>query len=211
MVKRICGIDEAGRGPLAGPVTAAAVVFGARGIGCTPADSKSLSARRRAQLEPQIRAAAVAWGIGWSWPEEIDLINIHNASLLAMQRAFTALCNSVQHYYPASQARELIAAMEVQVDGRFTPQVGCPCLAIEGGDRTVPQIQAASILAKEARDRWMRCYSREEPQYGFDRHVGYPTLHHRRMIRQHGASRIQRHSFLVREPDCVAGGITASS
>lgn len=196
-VKRICGIDEAGRGPLAGPVTAAAVLFGSGGPGCTPVDSKSVSGRRRAQLETDIRGSALAWGIGWSWPEEIDLINIHNASLLAMQRAFNALCNDLQTRLTGRPAQRVIAAIEIQVDGKFTPEFALPCRAIVGGDRTVAEIQAASILAKEARDRWMRCYSREEPQYGFERHVGYPTADHRRMIGLYGASRIQRRSFAV--------------
>lgn len=210
-VQRVCGIDEAGRGPLAGPVTAAAVLFGAAGIDVEPADSKSLSARRRAKLERQIREAAAAWGIGWSWPGEIDALNIHHASLLAMQRAFGALRNSFLVRCGELEAGRVLATVEIQVDGKYAPDFGLPCVAVIGGDRTVPEIQAASILAKEARDRWMRCYHREEPRYGFDRHVGYPTSYHRRMILDHGASAIQRHSFVVRDPDSAGETVTISS
>ena len=210
-MKRICGIDEAGRGPLAGPVTAAAVVFAETGIGCRPADSKSISARHRATLETEIRSAAAAWGIGWSWPEEIDAVNIHHASLVAMQRAFQALCNWVYHCSGATYSRQLFESIEIQVDGRFAPRFDVPCSTVIGGDRIVPEIQAASILAKVARDRWMCRYNREEPQYGFDRHMGYPTDHHRRMVLLHGPSRIQRRSFAVREPDCAGGSVTSAA
>lgn len=207
----MCGIDEAGRGPLAGPVTAAAVLFGSGDGSFEPADSKSLSPRRRSELERQIRGAVAAWGIGWSWPDEIDAINIHHASLLAMQRAFTALRNSMLAGCGEREAGRVLATVEIQVDGKFIPAFDLPCVAVIGGDRTVPEIQAASILAKEARDRWMRCYHREEPHYGFDRHVGYPTSHHRRMILRHGASAIQRHSFLVRDPGTAGDAVTTSS
>ena len=207
----ICGIDEAGRGPLAGPVTAAAVHFGPNGPGCTPADSKTLSARRRSELERAIRGSANAWGIGWVWPQEIDRINIHRGSLLAMQRAFEALCAQVRYCYEPARAETLIAGMEILVDGSFTPQFDLPCRAIVGGDGIIPQISAASILAKQARDRWMHAYHREEPRYGFDRHVGYPTAHHRRMIRIYGASRIHRHSFATECPRAEQGGTTPSS
>ncbi len=209
--KRVCGIDEAGRGPLAGPVTAAAVLFGSGGINAKPADSKTLSARRRSTLERQIRKEAAAWGIGWSWPNEIDALNIHHASLLAMQRAFAALRNSLLTHCGEAEAAQLLATVEIQVDGKYAPAFDLPCVAVIGGDRSVPEIQAASILAKEARDRWMRCYHREEPQYGFDRHVGYPTSHHRRMILHHGASAIQRHSFLVRDSGTAGETVTTSS
>jgi ribonuclease HII len=208
-MRRICGIDEAGRGPLAGPVTAAAVLFGRSGPGCTPADSKTLSAGRRGQLEQTIRRTCDAWGIGWVWPHEIDRINIHHASLLAMQRAFESLCGQLRHN--ARDAEAVIAGIEILVDGAFTPRFDLPCRAVVGGDGSVPQISAASILAKEARDRWMRAYHREEPQYGFDRHVGYPTAFHRKMIQVHGVSKIHRHSFSATRFKAAQTGVTPSS
>ncbi|TVQ96555.1 MAG: ribonuclease HII [Spirochaetaceae bacterium] len=188
-METICGIDEAGRGPLAGPVTAAAVVFGSDGPGCAVADSKRLSPGARADREICIRRTCV-WGIGWAWPSEIDAVNIHHATLLAMQRAFAALCRAHEQFAGSHQLE-----LTVLVDGAFVPTLPVPCRSVVGGDRLVPQISAASILAKEARDRWMRCYHREEPQFGFDRHMGYPTELHRQMISRYGVSRIHRHSF----------------
>ena len=188
-METICGIDEAGRGPLAGPVTAAAVIFGPDGPGCAVTDSKRLSSRARASREISIRQTCF-WGIGWAWPREIDALNIHHATLLAMRRAFTALDREQKRWANGSVPR-----VTVLVDGAFVPSLPVSCRAVVGGDRLVPQISAASILAKEARDRWMRCYHREEPQFGFDRHMGYPTEFHRRMIARFGVSRIHRHSF----------------
>ena len=188
-METICGIDEAGRGPLAGPVTAAAVIFGPDGPGCHVADSKRLSPAARAEREHAIRRTCL-WGLGWAWPEEIDALNIHHATLLAMQRAFVALCRGHEQWV-VPPLPELTAL----IDGAFTPNLPVPCRAVVGGDRLVPQISAASILAKEARDRWMRCYHREEPQFGFERHMGYPTEFHRQMIFRYGVSRIHRHSF----------------
>ncbi len=185
----ICGIDEAGRGPLAGPVTAAAVIFGPDGPGCAVTDSKRLSPAARADREICIRRTCV-WGIGWAWPSEIDALNIHHATLLAMQRAFAALRHAHEQGALPPQPK-----LTVLIDGAFVPNLPVPCRAVVGGDRLVPQISAASILAKEARDRWMRCYHREEPQFGFARHMGYPTEFHRRMISRYGVSRIHRHSF----------------
>jgi ribonuclease HII len=178
----VCGIDEAGRGPLAGPVTAAAVIL-PKGFPCELlADSKALTPEKRKRTAAVIRAKAVSWAVGWAWPEEIDRINIHRATLLAMARAVNGLS---------------LRPGLLLVDGLFTPRVDLPCRAVVKGDATVPQIMAASILAKTARDSWMERYSRIEPDYGFERHKGYPTAEHRRIIRRLGLSVIHRRSFRV--------------
>lgn len=182
---RVCGIDEAGRGPLAGPVTAAAVIlpddFPVRIL----ADSKVLSAARRTAAAAVIRERAIAWGIGWASHEEIDRWNIHNATLMAMKRAVQALET---------------APDRLLVDGLFCPDCALPAVAIVKGDATVPCIMAASILAKTARDAWMEEYAKEEPEYRFEKHKGYPTAEHRRLILALGPSRIQRTSFRVSSP-----------
>jgi ribonuclease HII len=175
----VCGVDEAGRGPLAGPVTAGAVIL----PGSFPlevlADSKALSAPARRQAAVLIRERA-AWSVGWAWPEEIDRLNIHGATLLAMSRAVRGLP---------------MRPDVLLVDGLFTPNLEIPRKAIVRGDATVPQIMAASIIAKTARDAWMERYARIEPGYGFDRHKGYPTKEHRRLLSALGASAIHRKSF----------------
>jgi ribonuclease HII len=187
-----CGIDEAGRGPLAGPVTAAAVVLGPRcGIDGL-ADSKGLTHSRREALRALITDGAVAWAIGWASHREIDRLNIHRATLLAMKRAFFGLS---------------VVPRETLVDGRFCPDLGVPCTAVVGGDNFVPEIQAASILAKTLRDAWMANYARTEPQYLFERHKGYPTPDHRSRIARYGPSRIQRLSFTVSTPASTDRGV----
>ena len=180
----ICGIDEAGRGPLAGPVTAAAVVLSPNFERAILADSKRLSALRREQAAKIIMREA-QWGVGWSWPEEIDSFNIHNATLLAMKRAFRNLAVQVDR---------------VLVDGKFTPALPVPSTPVVKGDATIPEIMAASIIAKVLRDRWMERYSWIEPEYGFDRHKGYPTRAHRLICTRIGPSAIHRKSFAVRSP-----------
>ena len=179
----ICGIDEAGRGPLAGPVTAGAVVLSEDFDTSLLADSKSLSEKKRTTAASYIMTHAASWGIGWVWPEEIDAMNIHNASLLAMQRAFADITTPIDL---------------VLVDGKFAPRLPSPVEAMIKGDSLVHEIMAASILAKVSRDRWMTRYSWIEPEYGFDRHKGYPTQEHRLICLQKGPSPIQRHSFAVR-------------
>ena len=180
----ICGVDEAGRGPLAGPVVAAAVILDPLRPVSGVDDSKKLSARRRESLAEEIRAKALAWAVAAASVEEIDRLNILNASLLAMQRAVEQLV--------ASSGR---APERVLVDGKHCPPIAYPVEAIVGGDSKVAAIAAASILAKTARDAEMlrlhRCY----PQYAFDRHKGYPTALHRQTLLSHGACPEHRRSF----------------
>jgi ribonuclease HII len=173
------GVDEAGRGPLAGPVVAAAVILGQRpidGVG----DSKAKTARQREVLFARIVSEARAFGLGMADVDEIDRLNIHHATLLAMQRAVAAL--SVR------PARALI-------DGRFCPELDCAATAIVGGDASEPAIGAASILAKVQRDRIMMDLHRRFPAYGFDRHKGYPTRAHLAALRAAGVSPVHRRSF----------------
>ncbi|MEK7437291.1 MAG: ribonuclease HII [Pseudomonadota bacterium] len=176
----ICGVDEAGRGPLAGPVYAAAVILdpGAQIAGL--ADSKTLSASRRVDLAEQIRERALAWAIAWATVAEIDSINILQASLLAMRRAVEQL---------------RVAPGEVLVDGNRCPVVGYPVRAIVRGDSSVPAISAASILAKTARDAEMQRLHLLYPQYGLDRHKGYPTAVHLAALQMHGVCEIHRRSY----------------
>jgi ribonuclease HII len=181
----VCGIDEAGRGPIAGPVTAAAVILPDDFPLEILDDSKVLTREQREESAAVIRARATSWGIGWASHSEIDARNILQATLLAMKRAVEAM--------PIKPERLL-------VDGLFCPSCGIPSTAIVKGDATVPQIMAASILAKTARDAWMEEYAAEEPAYGFERHKGYPTAEHRRIVLAIGPSRIQRRSFRVSQP-----------
>jgi len=177
----ICGVDEAGRGPLAGPVYAAAVVFhpgrrGPTGI----ADSKVLVARERERLADAIRNTALAWSVAWASVEEIDSLNILQASLLAMRRAVESLG---------------VSPHEVLLDGRHCPTLAVPARAIIDGDAKVKVIAAASILAKTERDAEMCRLHRRFPQYGFDEHKGYPTPEHLAALRRHGVCEVYRRSF----------------
>ncbi len=177
---RIAGVDEAGRGPLAGPVLAAAVILDAQRPIAGLADSKTLSAQRREELADMIRARALAWALGSASVEEIDRMNILQASLLAMQRAVQAL---------------VIAPDEVWVDGNRAPALTCRMRTVVRGDATVAAISAASILAKVARDAEMRALDARFPVYGFARHKGYPTVAHLAALAAHGASPVHRRSF----------------
>lgn len=177
---RICGVDEAGRGPLAGPVFAAAVILDPAQPIDGLDDSKKLSEKRRDLLAVVIKAKALAWAVAWSTVEEIDAINILQATLLAMARAVSSLG---------------IAPGEVLVDGNRCPQLAFPVRAVIGGDATVAEISAASILAKTARDAEMLKLHELHPQYGFDRHFGYGTALHLAALRQHGPSPCHRRSF----------------
>ncbi|OFZ96647.1 MAG: ribonuclease HII [Betaproteobacteria bacterium RIFCSPLOWO2_02_FULL_62_17] len=176
----ICGVDEAGRGPLAGPVFAAAVVFRGEQAIAGVADSKVLAPRRREILAATIRAQALAWAVAQASVEEIDRLNILQASLLAMRRAVLALG---------------LAPSLVLVDGRQRPALDYPTRAVVRGDASVPQISAASILAKTARDLEMLRLHALYPQYGLDRHKGYPTPQHLSAIKHYGVCEIHRQSY----------------
>jgi ribonuclease HII len=176
----ICGVDEAGRGPLAGPVYAAAVVLDPYRTIQGLADSKTLSERRRSALADAIRQAALAWAVGVASVEEIDTLNILRASLLAMRRAITQLT---------------VTPTEILVDGLHCPEVEFRTRAVVGGDATVAAISAASIVAKTERDAEMLRLHQRYPQYGFDRHKGYPTREHLEALQAHGASEVHRRSF----------------
>lgn len=177
---RVAGVDEAGRGPLAGPVVAAAVILDEANPIVGLADSKVLSPAKREELAALIRERALAWAIAEAQVEEIDRLNILQATLLAMQRAVAGLC---------------IAPDMVLVDGNQLPSLACEARAIVKGDATVPAISAASILAKVARDRTMNELEDECPGYGFSRHKGYPTRDHVAALERLGVSRHHRRSF----------------
>lgn len=176
----ICGVDEAGRGPLAGPVSAAAVILDPARPIAGLADSKKLSEKQRDLLAPLIRERALAWAVAYAEVDEIDQLNILQATLLAMRRAVLAL-----HIQPH----------QVLVDGLYCPQTGIPSQAIVKGDSKVAAISAASILAKTSRDELMLKLHAQYPQYGFDAHKGYPTAAHIAALQQHGISDVHRRSF----------------
>jgi len=176
----ICGIDEAGRGPLAGPVYAAAVILvPARAIKGLK-DSKLLSAEQREALARTVIEQALAYAIAQASVEEIDRLNILQASLLAMRRAVDAL---------------RMRPDEAWIDGNQCPGLACPERAIVSGDRLHAVISAASVLAKTARDAEMRLMHERFPQYGFDQHKGYGTAEHLQCLEKHGPCEIHRHSF----------------
>jgi ribonuclease HII len=176
----VCGVDEAGRGPLAGPVVAAAVILDPANPVLGLNDSKKLSAKRREALAIEIRSKALAWFVSEASVEEIDRINILQASLLAMQRAVAGL---------------VIPPERALIDGNRCPELPCPSEAIVGGDGKVESIAAASILAKTVRDAGMLELHERYPQYGFDRHMGYPTAVHLAALREHGVSPVHRRSY----------------
>lgn len=176
----LCGVDEAGRGPLAGAVYAAAVILHPEKPIPGLADSKRLSEKKRDLLAERIKQDALAWAVAWAEVEEIDRVNILQASLLAMARAVAAL--------PVAPARVL-------ADGLHCPPVPMASEAVVKGDSKVAEISAASILAKTARDAEMRRLNKGFPQYGFDRHKGYPTAEHLELLRLHGVSPVHRRSF----------------
>ena len=180
-VALLCGVDEAGRGPLAGPVYAAAVILPPdleiEGLD----DSKKLSEKKRETLFDQIQEKALAWCIADASVGEIEAFNILNAALLAMSRAVKGLS---------------LTPSLVLVDGNKLPDTGLPMRAVIGGDRVSASIAAASILAKVARDRQMLTLAREYPQYHFERHKGYGTKLHYQMLDEHGPCDAHRQSFL---------------
>jgi len=176
----VAGVDEAGRGPLAGNVFAAAVILDPdkkiKGL----ADSKVLNEERREELADEIKQSSVAWCVAEATVEEIDRINILHASMLAMSRAIEGLSTTPNH---------------CMIDGNRCPITECNCQAIVKGDALVQEISAASILAKVDRDHSMRAWHRKHPQYGFDSNKGYPTRTHIAAIKQHGVLDIHRRSF----------------
>lgn len=177
---RVAGVDEAGRGPLAGPVVAAAVILDPRRPIDGLTDSKLLSAPRREALALLIRDHALAWAVASASPGEIDTLNILQAALLAMQRAVAQLLPGPQ---------------QVLVDGNRCPRLACPAQAVIRGDRTIPAISAASILAKVSRDRMMLLLHEEYPGYDFAAHKGYPTPGHLAALERHGPCPAHRRSF----------------
>jgi ribonuclease HII len=176
----IAGVDEAGRGPLAGPVAAAAVILDPGRPIAGLADSKRLTPLQREALDPEIRDKSLAFAIAFASVEEIDRINILQASLLAMQCAVENLS---------------VAPKRVLVDGNRCPRLACEVEAIVRGDCSVPAISAASILAKVARDREMLVLDGAHPGYGFARHKGYPTREHLAALRELGPCALHRRSF----------------
>ncbi|AEJ03202.1 ribonuclease HII/HIII [Nitrosomonas sp. Is79A3] len=176
----ICGVDEAGRGPLAGPVYAACVVLDVDHKIAGLADSKELSEKKREVLAIAIKKYAKAWAIASASVQEIDQLNILQASLLAMKRAVESL--------------PFVPDMAL-VDGNQSPQLKCSVRTIIRGDSLIPEISAASILAKTARDKEMLRLHQCFPLYGFDQHKGYPTIKHLAALQMHGACEIHRQSF----------------
>jgi ribonuclease HII len=181
----ICGVDEAGRGPLAGPVFAAAVILDVSRPIDGLRDSKKLTEARRDMLAPLIKARALAWAIAEASEEEIDKLNILQASMLAMRRAVEALST--------------VPTLAL-IDGNRCPVMKIQSIAVIGGDDKVDAISAASILAKTARDAALVALHAQYPQYCFDQHKGYGTALHLERLREHGASPVHRRSFApVRE------------
>lgn len=175
----VCGIDEAGRGPLAGPVSAAAVILPEHFPLGLLADSKALTRQRR-ELAFEAIATMADWANAWAWPSEIDEYNILGATMLAMRRAFLSL----------GMAPDITV-----IDGTRLPDIPGDTLALVKADATVPAVMAASIVAKVCRDRLMERYDWLYPEYGYARHKGYPTKEHRALCRLLGPSPIQRFSF----------------
>lgn len=176
----IAGIDEAGRGCLAGPVVAAAVILPKKFSLPFLRDSKKLSPKKRELLEQQIKECAISWGIGLSTPREIESINILRASLLAMERAFLKLS---------------IKPDVVYVDGIYAPNIDVEVKCIKKGDDLIPEISAASILAKTFRDNLMKKLDKKYPGYGFAIHKGYATKYHLKRLKLLGPSKMHRKTF----------------
>jgi ribonuclease HII len=200
----LCGIDEAGRGPLAGPVCASAVVLPDDFPVDMLADSKKLKPQQREEARRIITEKALAWGVAWASHVEIDSINILQASLLAMSRAFACLLNAPESWpkkleteTPFGKAflKKLPSGLSAIVDGLHVPVLPIPCTPLVKADDKIPEVMAASILAKTARDQLMEYYGGLYPQYGYERHKGYPTKEHRRLVQQYGPSPIQRNTF----------------
>ncbi len=180
----ICGVDEAGRGPLAGSVYAAAVILDVNNPIIGLADSKKLSEKKRDFLSAEIKTKSLAWAIASCSAQEIDEINILQASLLAMKRAIEQL-----------KITSTMGEILVQVDGNKCPKINLPCEAIVKGDSKIQAISAASILAKVARDAELYELDKIYPQYGFAQHKGYPSAYHIEMLNIHGITPVHRLSY----------------
>lgn len=189
--KNVCGVDEAGRGPLAGPVCAAAVILPENAIIEGVNDSKKLSEKKREQLFEVIKSRAVAYSVAWASVEEIESFNILNAAMLAMKRAIEALN---------------VKADFALIDGNKTPELDIPAFPVVKGDSLSMSIACASILAKVSRDRLMYEYNEKYPEYSFDKHKGYGTKLHREKLLELGPCEIHRPSFLKK----ILGGNNVS-
>ena len=176
----IAGVDEVGRGPLVGNVVTAAVILDPDNPIEGLADSKKLSEKRRDALYDEIVDKAAAWAIGYATPAEIDELNILHATMLAMQRAVEGLSIAPEYVY---------------VDGNRCPALPCPAEPVVKGDSKVAEISAASIIAKVTRDREMKALHEAHPEYGFDKHKGYPTPAHLALLKEHGPLPEYRRSF----------------
>ena len=194
MNKIICGIDEAGRGPLAGPVTAAAVILPDDFEVELLNDSKKLSEKKRIALEELIKQKSIAWSVIHIPHNIIDEINILNASLLAMKNAFENLATPNGEFYKGDVS-------QIIVDGIYFPKINVDesveCIAKVKADATEPSVMAASILAKTARDKLMVEYSKLYPEYQYEKHKGYPTKLHKEICKKIGPSPIQRRTFKI--------------
>ena len=191
LVEPMAGVDEVGRGPLAGPVVAAAVILDPTRTIDGLKDSKRLTAARRRYLDTEIRSRAVAVAVGRAEVDEIDEINILNAALLAMKRAVETL---------------IVQPQVVYVDGNRAPELRMPVTTVLSGDDRVPAISAASIVAKVVRDAEMEALAETYPQYGFERHKGYATRVHLAALRRFGPTPLHRRSFApIRDDSRVQG------
>jgi ribonuclease HII len=184
-----CGLDEAGRGPLAGPVTAGCVVLPADFPQEVLGDSKVLTQNQREKAFALIQERA-AWGLGWCDASEIDQINILQASLKAMRRAF----DDLKARFP------LVEIAGAIVDGLYCPVLSIPCTAMVKADALEPCVSAASIVAKVSRDRFMTQAHADDPRYGFATHKGYPTLAHRKALEEYGPGPLHRLTFTWKRP-----------
>ena len=180
----ICGVDEAGRGPLVGSVVAGAVVLDPNQLIIGLRDSKKLSPARREQLYAEIMQKARAWGIGQASPSEIDTLNILQATMLAMRRAIEALSERLGEW-----------PSKALIDGNRCPILPIASEAIIKGDAKEPAISAASIIAKVTRDQQMQALHTQYPQYGFNQHMGYPTEAHMQALKQYGPCEEHRRTF----------------
>lgn len=192
--KLVCGLDEAGRGPLAGPVVAAAVILPSSFPLELLGDSKKLSLKKRLAARQEILRFC-CWGVGVVEHTVIDELNILNASLLAMERAFFQMEEKIGLFVQRELGGSPDVVVEAIADGTFVPGIGVPCRAVPKADATFAEVMAASILAKTQRDMIMEDYARLYPEYGYERHKGYPTKAHRETCRRLGPSPIQRMSF----------------